>query len=240
VQAQSSAILTNPPPAKVVWASSISAGITLTRGNSDTTLANFAATTDRKTDNNELNLGASATYGKAKVTSGSTTIDSTTAQNADAFAQYNQLFTTRWYAYGRLEGLHDDVADLHYRITASPGVGYYFIKNKACNFSGEVGPGYVSQLLGSEHEDFATIRLADKFEYKVSDRARVWENAEIDPDTKNFGNYIITSEVGVEADMNSSKSLALQVYLDDDYESQPALGRLKNDAKLVGAVAFKF
>ena len=64
--------------------------------------------------------------------------------------------------------------------------------------------------------------------------------AEIDPDLQNVKNYIVTSEFGIAADLNADKSLSLNVFLDDDYESQPAMGREKNDAKLVGAIDYKF
>jgi len=227
-------------PAKPKWVSDVSAGLTLTRGNSDTTLASLTAAADRKTDVNEWSFGANATYGKARIMVNGVNESSTTAQQADAFLQYNQLFTPRFYGYARIEGLHDDVADVHYRLTVGPGVGYYLVKNKRMDFSLELGPAYVSQELGSDRENYATLRGADKFHLQLSDRARVWQTAEIDPDVANWGNYIVTAEFGVEADLAANKSLSLQCYLDDTYESEPALGRMKNDAKIVVAVDFKF
>lgn len=231
--------VTNAPP-KPKWVSDVSAGVTLTRGNSDTTLATLTANADRKTDENEWNFGGNATYGKAKVTAGGTTIDSTTAQNADAFLQYNQLFTPRFYWYARIEGYHDDIADIHYRLTIGPGVGYYFIKQTNIDFSAEAGPAYISEHLGSQQLDFATLRVSEKFHFQLSDRARIWETAEIDPDVGNISNYIITSEVGVEADLNAAKNLSLQVYWDDSFNSKPVPGRQKNDAKFVAALDYKF
>jgi putative salt-induced outer membrane protein len=232
-------MITNAPP-KVKWISDVSAGLTLVRGNSDTTLATLTAAMDRKTDENEWSLGANATYGDARVTVDGVTSSSTTAQNADAFLQYNHLFTPRFYCYARVEGYHDDIADIHYRLTVGPGVGYYLVKNKTVDFSLELGPGYVSEELGSERENYATLRAADKFHLQLSDRARVWESAEIDPDVANWGNYIVTAELGVEADLAANKSLSLQCYLDDTYQSEPAVGRLKNDAKTVVAIDYKF
>jgi putative salt-induced outer membrane protein YdiY len=231
--------VTNAPP-KPKWTGDVSAGVTLTRGNSDTTLATLTANTDRKTDANEWSLGANATYGKAKVSANGTTIDSTTAQSADAFVQYNQLLNDRFYIYMRIEGLHDDVANIHYRVTIGPGAGYYFLKQTNIDLSGEVGPGYITEHLGSEHRDFATVRLSEKFHYQISDRARLWETAEIDPDVGNFDNYIITSEIGIEADLTAKKNLSLQFYWDDNFDSKPSPGLQRNDAKLVAALDYKF
>lgn len=50
----------------------------------------------------------------------------------------------------------------------------------------------------------------------------------------------MTSELGIEADLAANKSLSLQCCVDDTYNSQLALGRLKNDAKTVVAIDYKF
>jgi putative salt-induced outer membrane protein len=238
LRAQTVAV-TNAPP-KPKWTGDVSVGITLTRGNSDTTLANLTASADRKTPANEWLLGASLTYGKAKVTSNGTTFSSTTAQSANGFLQYNQMFTPRFYGYARVEGLHDDVADIHYRLTIGPGAGYYLVKNERTDFSVEGGPSCISQSIGSSRQNFVTLRVAEKFHFKLSDRARLWENAEIDPDLQNTKSYIVTSEIGIAADLTANKNLSLNVFLDDDFQSVPAAGRQKNDAKLVAAIDYKF
>jgi putative salt-induced outer membrane protein YdiY len=230
-----------PAPANTNhWTGLVSAGVTLTRGNSETTLASLTAAADHKTDKNEWSLGANATYGQAQVTVDGAKIDTTTAQSAGAFVQYNHMFTDRFYCYGRVEGYHDDLADIHYRVTVSPGLGYYLIKDTNMDLCAELGPGFVSQSLGSEEENFATVRAAEKFHWRLSDRARLWETAEIDPDLGNISNYIITSEIGVEADLNAKKNLSLQCYLDDNYNSKPAPNHVQNDLKLFVAIAYKF
>jgi putative salt-induced outer membrane protein YdiY len=227
-------------PAKPKWVSDVSAGLTLTRGNSDTTMATLTAGADRKTDLDEWIVGANATYGKARVMVNGVDESSTTAQQVDGFLQYNFLFTPRFYGYARVEGFHDDVASIHYRLTIGPGAGYYLVKNKRMDFSVEAGPGYISQEIGSEKENYVILRAAEKFHFQLSDRARLWESAEIDPDAENWGNYLIISEFGIEADLLANKSLSLQCYLDDNYNSKPAPGRLKNDAKTVIAIDYKF
>src|SRR5690242_387038 len=64
------------------WQSSASAGLTLTRGNSDTLLATLSLGTGKKWDQNELSLGADGTYGQTKQTvstgPGTHTTDNTT------------------------------------------------------------------------------------------------------------------------------------------------------------------
>lgn len=218
------------------WQGSVAAGLTLTRGNSDTELGTLSIATGKKWNQNELLFGADGTYGKTKQDGK----NNTTAESLHGFGQYNRLFTERFYGYGRVEGLHDGVADIKYRISISPGAGYYFIKQKGTELSAEVGPGYVHQKLGHHEESYATLRVAEKFNHALSDRARVWETVEWLPQVDKFKNYIINAEVGVEADLSSSQKLSLRTYLDDTYNNVPAAGRLKNDLKLVAAVAYKF
>ena len=227
---------TVPAPVATGWKSSAAAGLTLTRGNSDTTLATLRATTTKKWEQNELTLTADGAYGLSKV-------DGKTSQTADSihgFVQYNRLFNERLYGYLRAEGLHDEIAAVRYRFTLAPGAGYYFIKEKKMDLCGEVGPGYVYERLGNANDSFVTLRFADKFHRELSDRARVWQTAEWLPQADKLDNYVINAETGIEADLTADKKLSLRALLQDSYSSQPASGREKNDAKIVTAIAYKF
>jgi putative salt-induced outer membrane protein YdiY len=224
------------PPKTPQWESSASAGLTLTRGNSDTFLGTLALGTGKKWDQNELTLGADATYGKTKQNG----VNDTTAESLHGFVQYNRLFTERLYGYGRVEGLHDGVADINYRVTFSPGAGYYFIKQKTTDLCAEVGPGVVVQKLGGDQKSYFTLRIGEKFHHALTDHARIWQTAEFLPQVDDLNNYIINGEIGVEADLNTTGKLSLKTYLQDTYNNVPAKGREKNDAKLVAAIAYKF
>lgn len=239
-------ISTNPP-----WVSSAAMGLTLTRGNSKTLLFTADLKTERKGPKNELAFGADGTYGET--TDQETDEKNRTAASAHAFGQWNYLFTERFFGYARLDGLHDAVADIHYRVSFSPGVGYYFIKNKTTFLAGEVGPGFVTERVhnGSrgfdangrsldrdDDQEYMTIRFADRFEHKFSDTVRVWQTAEFLPQIDYWRNYIINAEVGVEAAL--SKKLALRTYVQDTYDNEPAPGRKKNDLKWITALAYKF
>lgn len=237
VQAQ---IQTNTPPAKpkAKWDSSAAAGLTLTRGNSDSTLATLSANTDGKWDDSELSLGADATYGRTKAP-GQTTA-TTSAELLHGFAQYNWLFTDRFYGFGRVEGLHDGVADIKYRATLSAGVGYYFVKTTNTDLSAEIGPGYIFQELDNDTSSYATLRAGEKFHQALSDRARIWQTAEILPQVDKWDNYIVNAELGIEADLTRDKKFALRSYVTDTFNNRPAPGRLKNDVTWITAIAYKF
>jgi putative salt-induced outer membrane protein len=217
---------TNTPPP---WDVSVALGLTGTEGNSDTVLFTLTGRAAKKWGQHELQLGADAAYGEQN--------DEKNNESLRGFIQYNRLFTDRWYAYGRVEGLHDAIADIEYRFTVSPGVGYYFIKNEQTRFNVEAGPGIVFEKQGSDNHNYYTLRIAESFEHKFNDRVRVWQMAEFLPQVDNFENYIVNAEVGVESAL--SKAWALRVVLQDTYDNEPAPGRKKNDIKLIAALAWK-
>ena len=226
----SSAAPVPAPPAKYPWLSSVSAGLTLTRGNSSSTLFNADFVTKKKTPYNEYALGADTAYGKQN--------SKETINNYRAFAQWNHLFSERFFGYLHTDGLHDSIADLDYRFNLGPGAGYYFLKGKQTSLSAEAGAGYQAQRLGGKDVSFATLRLAEHFEHKFNNRARLWEKVELLPQVDKFDNYLVNFEIGIETSI--TKSFSLKTYLVDTYANRPALSHKKNDAKIVAAVAYKF
>ena len=239
--------VTNPPP-KNPWDASLALGLTLTRGISKTLLFSGTFDADKKWDKNELHFGAAGVYGEQTVetTTGTTTSshNDVTADSINGFGQYNRLFTERLYGYARVEGLYDRIAGIDYRLTISPGLGYYLIKNTNTMLRAEVGPGFVweqdaaSGTNGISHQSYYTLRFAEKFEQKLSEHAKFWEGVEYLPQVDNFENYIINAEVGIESSM--TKKLSLQAVLQDSYRNDPTPGKLPNDLRLIAGVKYKF
>jgi putative salt-induced outer membrane protein YdiY len=220
--------VTPPPPPK--WNSSAAAGLTLTSGNSDTMLATANIGTEKKWDKNEVAFGVDGAYGEQD--------DEKNVETLHGFGQYNRLFTERFFGLFRADALHDAIADVEYRVTLSPGVGYYFIKNKTTFLRGEVGPGVVFEKAGGETDTYMTLRLAERFEHQLSKTARIWQSAEILPDVSDWENYIVNAEIGIDVAINTRWSL--RAYLQDTYDNKPADGRKHNDLKLVVGTAYKF
>ncbi|MGO8699334.1 MAG: YdiY family protein [Limisphaerales bacterium] len=229
-----------PPPRNPtnLWQGSVSVGLTLARGNTDTTLFSATGTAKKRWTGNDLTLGIEGLYGESK--NPGQTKSTETAESLHLYGQDNVNFTDRLFGYGRVDGLHDGISDIQYRFTLAPGAGYYFIKNKIRDLSLEAGPGYIFERLDDDTQSFVTLRVAEKFHYAFSPRARLWETLEFLPQVDNFNNYIANGELGVEAGLNKSEKLLLRTVLQDSYDSIPAAGRLRNDIKLITSVAYKF
>ncbi len=217
-------------PPKPKWETTAGVGASYTDGNTETMLFTVNALTLRKWDTGEFSAGVDAGYGNNEG-----------EQNVGfvkGFAQYNYLITPRLYAFGRVEGLNDAIADITYRVVVSAGMGYYIIKNERTTLSAEVGPGYVFENVGNDERDYATIRFGEKFTHKISDRARLWQSFEYQPRIDDWAEYFMSGEIGVEADL--TKKMALRVTLQDWYVSNPAPGRESNDIKLIAGINYKF
>jgi putative salt-induced outer membrane protein YdiY len=236
------ALVTNEPP-KNPWDASATLGATLTRGNSQTLLVSGQVMANKKWGKNEINLGADGVYGENEVelpaSAGGGKTTQTSAETAHAFAQYNRLFTERLFGYFRLEGLYDGIAGIDYRIALSPGAGYYLIKQTNLTLRAELGPGYVfEKLKGTGENDYVTLRVAERGEWKINARAKIWESLEYLPQVDRFENYVVNAELGLDTAITAHFSQV--TFMQDTYRGEPATGRLHNDFKLVAGVKYKF
>jgi len=231
-QDQTAAAATAPPPPKNPWETTAAAGFTLTSGNSETMLATLSLDTKRKWERNEAAFGIAGAYGE----------DRNVPNNefVNAFGQYNRLLTDRCYAGLRADFNYDGIADLSYRVTISPLVGYYLIKATNTTLAVEAGPSAVFEKYQSQDEDtYLGFRLGERFEHKLSATTKIWQSASYIPQVDKWTEkYIITAEVGI--DTAITKKWSLRVVLQDVYNSQPANGREKNDLRLIAGTAYKF
>lgn len=246
------AIAAGVPPApaikpRIPWQNQLSMGLTMTRGNSDSTVFTAEFQTQRKTPFDEYKIDLKGAYGSQDGVQN--------VNNYGGTVQWNHLFTERFYGYTRADALRDIIAAVNYRVTVGPGVGYFFMKTTNTTLAAEVGGAFVAQQLGNSQtitngmgnvvhveslvgQTFASMRFAERFEHRINDHVRIWQNAEILPQVDKFDNYTVNLEIGVETAL--SKSFSLKTFLDDTYNSIPAEGKLKNDARIVAALGYKF
>ena len=220
---------------KTKWHGNIALGMTLAKGNSETFQLNAAALAEKLLARDEFRLGASVTHA---IANWGRTNESVSANAIQAFGDYKHLFSERWYGNLRADFLHDDVADIAYRVILSPAVGYYFIKNDTTRLSGEIGPGYVTEDQNGNKDDYLTLRVSQRGEHAFSKTAKVWEQVDYLPQVKDFSDYLLLAEVGAEAALNSRWSL--RVVFQDKYDSVPADGKKANDLTLISALVWKY
>ena len=220
--------MTNQPPR---WDGTFTLGLTATSGNVSSVLASAKVVAGKKMRWDQYNLEADGTYGEVD--------DVQSAQSAHGSAQANHVFIDdKWYGYGRGDATYDAIADIDYRLIGSTGAGYYFIKDKMTTLSSEVGPAIQYQRLAEENQSFPAARLAQNFERKIDNHARVWENVEFVPPITYPDAFLVNAQVGVETPL--TPVLSLQTYVQDNYANVPAPGLKNNDLKLISGVVLKF
>jgi hypothetical protein len=222
------------------WDTTATVGVTLSRGNSKNFLASGSITTKRTWSADEVLANASAGYGESTTKDAlGRSVDSTTDNYIRGAAQYNHLFTERFYAGLRITGEHDEIAGITYRFTATPLAGYYFVKQTNAFLAAEVGPGYVREkLLGEDVHNYLAIRFGERGEYKFKSGAKIWENVEWFPKVQDFNDYFVNAEAGVSAPV--SKGFSVSLVMQDSYKSVPAAGKLHNDFKLIAGLSYTF
>lgn len=219
-----------PAPA---FKTALSAGLTLTDGNSETLAANVALKTEgEKAGLGSVLAGIEANYGESTVED----VKDTTVENAKAYANAKKTLSPKTFVSLDASALYDDVAEIDYRATLGPGLGFYLVKNEKRTLSLEAGPSYVWEEVGGETADYLALRFAERYECQALPNAKLVQTLEYVPEAEDFDNYRLTGEVGVEAAM--SERLGLRVVLQDTYVNIPAAGKDRNDLSLIAGLTF--
>jgi len=234
------------------WESSAGLSFAYASGNTENMLFTGNIGTERLGEINEWRFGASAGYGESKPKDdGDPGTEENREQNtgfARGFGQYNRLFSERFYGLGRVEAIHDSIADIDYRIPLSVGAGYYFLKDEKFTLSADLGPGYVWEKLNSVSDEYATLRAGEQFEWKISESSRLWQTLEYTPQITDFANSVIQFEIGVESKLYGN--LSMRLVAQDTYRTHPAiisdpgapdeLRRKHNDFRLLAGLQYTF
>jgi putative salt-induced outer membrane protein YdiY len=224
-------LLAQDKPVKTTF----SAGVTLNQGNNDTLQANASILTEGARDTfGSFRTGVEGTFGESTVDE----VTETTSQNAKLFGNARRMLSDRWFAYGDISLAYDKVALIDYRAIVGPGAGYYLVKKTAVSLSAEAGAAYIWEEVGDIRDDYLAFRAAQRFEYQISETAKLWQSAEYIPQAGDLDNYLVNAEIGVEAALNSH--LNLRLVAQQKYDNQPATDRDRNDLTLIAGLSASF
>lgn len=226
-------------PKKPSWETVAAAGLTVQSGNSESVATTLSLDTKKKWESDEVLLGASGGYGKSSSTGNDR---SRTTDYAKAYGQYNHFMTERAYFGLRLDGEHDGIADLAYRVRIAPLLGYYVIKNEKTSLAFDAGPSYViEEREGNprKKEDYIALRFGEKFEHKLSDTTKIWQTAEYIPGLKDWPDRdLIKFEAGISTKITGNWDLQLKYQV--DYDNGVAYGKEGTDTRLIASTSYTF
>lgn len=216
------------------WTSSIDLGASFTRGNSDTMFITASFTIDRDFGKNEFFGNATYAYGE----DGSTV----TEDELIIMASLSRLLTSDelWYFGGRIDGTHDDLADISYRFIMSTFFGHYLVKrpDDSLSISIEGGVGLTTESQGDDNSTYPIFYAGERFNYWLTDFTRLYQGIAIFDEMERPSSFVIVGEAGIETFL--SDSLSFKAYAQNRFDSEPAQGRKKNDLRIVSGLSYKF
>lgn len=213
------------------WTSSFDLGASYTSGNSENLFVTASLTVDKEFgDMNEFFANLTYAYGKDE--------DTTTTEEILMTASWKKLFDQKNYRGLRLDGRHDSLADINYRVGLSGLIGHYFVRDEDKQFSMETGLGYTWEEQGGEDKSFVNLYFGERFEIWLTDYTRVFQSFSFFCPVDDFSDYRLIGELGLETYL--SQNLSFKVFLQDKFENTPALMREQNDFKVISGISYKF
>lgn len=212
------------------WDSSVDFGLTMTRGNAETTLVTTNLNLGKTVGDDEYNAGVGYTFASDSA--------DTITDELTGFFNWNHLVNDVSYYGFRLEGRRDDIARIDYRFQGTFLYGYYFINNDQSVFAIEAGPGFTAESLDGLEENYPHVYLGQRASHWITDNTKVFQSFAGYASLEDFSQYNFIFTLGIEALMN--ESLSLKVTFEDKYQSVPAVGAEKNDIRLVSGVSYRF
>ena len=219
-----------PPP---IWSGNFSAGLALTRGNSDTNNVNLTFDAQHLVSPRNT-MKYDAFYLRAD-TEGEQTVDRTLFGARDEFAM-----SPLTYAIFDIHFLRDRFKLIDMLITPTAGIGHHFVKTPTTDFALEAGVGAVfEQNTGFDRETSGALSGKEIWVWKFSPTAEFNQTATGLWKTDDFADALYHFEASLLASMTARTQLKLSFM--DDYKTKPPLATVeKNDMSLLASVVMKF
>lgn len=207
----------------------LSLGLTLNEGNTDSSLANVSLMTERRNTEREISAGAEYLYGQQD--------DRKNVDKGRLQAGVKELVGDPFFLSADVGVMRDRIADIDYRAILATGVGYFFVKTEVVSLSLDIGPAYVWEKVADGRDDYFGARAAQRYTHTLSETARLWQSLEYVAEAEDFDNYLLTGEAGIEAAINARLSLRTAYRI--SYDHEPAEDTKSTDHQLVTSVVVR-
>jgi putative salt-induced outer membrane protein YdiY len=223
-----------PKKNKEDWDLSAAFGLNATQGNVRSNLLTGTFTAQQEKNNDLWFFYATGAQGEQQNKTGADQVKRTTQEFGRGDAEYKNLLSDKAFLGIGTTALTDQVAKISYRAILNPLMGYFLVKDDDVKLSVEAGPSYLFQKQGGVKDNYLAPRVADRFDWKLSETSKLFQTAEVYFNTQDSEDTLINGEVGVEAALNSR--LALVVSVKDRFDNVPAAGIKRNDVILASAL----
>jgi putative salt-induced outer membrane protein len=216
------------------WGGYIDSGLSLSRGNSDTTNFTLGANAVRATDNSKTTIFATSLYSKSEVLGVSTT----TASAINAGLRYDRNLSDRMFAFAFTNFDHDRFQELDLRNVLGGGLGYHAVKTATTTFDLSGGATFNQEYFSTLTRRSAEIVAGEALDHKLNGAVSLHERLDFYPNVTDLGQYRIVFDTA--AITKVAKFLSWQVDVSDRYQSNPLFGLKGNDLLLTTGIRVTF
>ncbi len=221
---------TSPP---LNWDASAELGFIKSAGNSETETLNakFKAETSYTKWTHKLGLEALRSSSKDTATGNA----KRSAEKYRIELQSDYALSDRSYAFGTANWENDNFSGLNYQSSVATGLGYKVIRKDTIKLNLEAAPGYrITEDDNNNKEEDAIIRLAEIFNWDISQSASLEQNLKVESGESNtegrFG-------VGMNNQINGSLSMKVGYII--TYNTDVGPGLKKTDRETAITLVYK-
>lgn len=220
----------------VHWKGDVSLGLSLARGNSQSSSFSFTFAADGPVNKaNTLMWVNKAIYVFGEMDG------ETSAENLLLASRLDWNHSARFYSYYELQGIRDRFKDYSYRLLPAFGFGYKIIASEAVGLSLDAGLSRVITKFydSGEIESYTGLKIGEQLTWKISETSEFNEKAEIAPDVSELSRYFLRFEANLITAI--AKSWSVKLTFIDNYDNKPVGPEIKkNDVTFIAGVSRKF
>jgi putative salt-induced outer membrane protein len=218
-----------------LWSGSADAGLSLTRGNAQTTTVSAGAQAARITRRDKMSVYFASLFAR-----NSTTGESVTTANAiRGGLRYDFNISDRMFAFGLSDIEYDKFQQLDLRLVLGGGLGFNAIKTDRTRLDlfggGALNQEYFSTGINRKSGE---LILGEELTYRLSSVTSLAQRAVLYPNLSEGGEYRLTFDTT--AVTRLSRSLDWQVTVSNRYVSNPIPETKKNDLLLTTGIRVNF
>lgn len=220
------------------WTGSITAGATITDGNSESHAVNATGNAELRREDDRFELGFLWLF--AENANNATDTWLITDRKTTGFGKYDYFFSAKTYGYAKAQWEYDLQAALNLRETYTLGIGQQIKETETYKLSGELGVAWVSQDFKTAGDDVEYVagRAAYAVDWVINTTWSFGQNAEIVPSLEDSDN--VYAKVNTRLKASFSEAMFGQLQWLYDWNNSPATGAERVDNQYLLSIGWKF
>jgi putative salt-induced outer membrane protein len=216
------------------WGGFIDSGLSLSRGNSETTTFTLGSSAVRATEKSKTTIFINSLFARSTILG----VTATTASAINVGLRYDRNISDRTFGFVFTNFDHDRFQELDLRNVLGGGLGYHAIKTPATTLDLSAGLTFDQEYFTALTRRSAEIVLGEAFDHKLNDRVNLHERLDLYPNLSDMGEYRMVFDTAMITKLG--KAFSWQVDLSDRYQSNPLFGLKKNDLLLTTGIRLTF